>query len=56
VASVLTVPELTMTTGQIVANTYTYILPYGLLILSYWLLAQAVSSGVRLLNRRFVEG
>lgn len=55
VASVITVPELTMTTGQIVANTYTYILPYGLLILSYWLLAQAVSSGVRLLNRRFVE-
>ncbi|HEY0210645.1 amino acid ABC transporter permease [Acerihabitans sp.] len=51
VASVITVPELTMTTGQIVANTYTYVLPYALLILSYWLLAQAVSLGIRLLGR-----
>ncbi|MBJ7222154.1 MULTISPECIES: amino acid ABC transporter permease [unclassified Brenneria] len=51
VASVITVPELTMTTGQIVANTYTYVLPYALLILSYWLLAQAVSLSIRLLGR-----
>lgn len=51
VASVITVPELTMTTGQIVANTYTYVLPYALLILSYWLLAQGVSLSVRLLSR-----
>ncbi|MFC3393745.1 amino acid ABC transporter permease [Brenneria rubrifaciens] len=50
VASVITVPELTLTTGQIVANTYTYILPYALLILSYWLLAQAVSLSVHLLG------
>ncbi|MFH8136359.1 amino acid ABC transporter permease [Pantoea osteomyelitidis] len=56
VASVITVPELTMTTGQIVANTYTYIVPYTLLILSYWLLAQGVSIGVRLLSRTSVEG
>ncbi|MFL4557469.1 amino acid ABC transporter permease [Yersinia kristensenii] len=56
VASIITVPELTMTTGQIVANTYTYIVPYTLLILSYWLLAQGVSVGVRLLSRQAIEG
>lgn len=47
IASVITVPELTMTTSQIVANTYTYVLPYALLIASYWLLAQGVSFCVR---------
>ncbi|XBS70322.1 ABC transporter permease subunit [Acerihabitans sp. KWT182] len=52
VASIITVPELTMTTGQIVANTYTYVLPYSLLIISYWLLAQAVGVSVHLLGRR----
>ncbi|WP_455812840.1 amino acid ABC transporter permease [Pseudomonas graminis] len=56
VASIITVPELTMTTGQIVANTYTYIVPYTLLILSYWLLAQGISVGVRLLGREATEG
>lgn len=56
VASIITVPELTMTTGQIVANTYTYIVPYTLLILSYWLLAQGISVGVRLLARQATEG
>ncbi|MDE8559251.1 amino acid ABC transporter permease [Pantoea vagans] len=56
VASIITVPELTMTTGQIVASTYTYIVPYTLLILSYWLLAQGVSVGVRLLGRQATEG
>ncbi|WP_455816126.1 amino acid ABC transporter permease [Pseudomonas cerasi] len=56
VASIITVPELTMTTGQIVANTYTYIVPYTLLILSYWLLAQGISSGIRLLSRQATEG
>lgn len=50
VASVITVPELTMTTGQIVANTYNYVLPYALLIISYWLLAQAVGLSIRLLS------
>ena len=55
-ASIITVPELTMTTGQIVASTYTYIVPYTLLILSYWLLAQGVSVGVRLLGRQATEG
>ncbi|MFS2224134.1 amino acid ABC transporter permease [Pantoea sp. B65] len=56
VASIITVPELTMTTGQIVANTYTYIVPYSLLILSYWLLAQGISVSVRLLSRQAIEG
>ncbi|MFK3708439.1 amino acid ABC transporter membrane protein 2 (PAAT family) [Raoultella sp. BIGb0138] len=50
IASIITVPELTMTTSQIVANTYSYILPYTLLIISYWLLAQGVSLGVRTLS------
>ncbi|QZY97649.1 amino acid ABC transporter permease [Pantoea dispersa] len=50
VASIITVPELTMTTSQIVANTYSYVLPYTLLIISYWLLAQGVSLSVRTLS------
>jgi polar amino acid transport system permease protein len=43
VASIITVPELTMTTSDIVASTYTYIGPYALLILCYWLLTQSVA-------------
>ena len=50
VASIITVPELTMTTSQSVANTYSYVLPYALLIISYWLLAQGVSLSVRTLS------
>ena len=50
IASIITVPELTMTTSQIVASTYSYVLPYSLLILSYWLLAQGVSLSVRTLS------
>ncbi|MFP9230028.1 amino acid ABC transporter permease [Pectobacterium cacticida] len=50
IASIITVPELTMTTSQIVANTYSYVLPYTLLIVSYWLLAQGVSLSVRTLS------
>ena len=50
IASIITVPELTMTTSQIVANTYCYVLPYALLIISYWLLAQGVSLSVRTLS------
>ncbi|MBF7686790.1 amino acid ABC transporter permease [Acinetobacter rathckeae] len=56
VASVITVPELTMITGQIVANTYTYIIPYTLLIMSYWLLAQGVSVCIQLLRRTVLKG
>lgn len=43
VASIITVPELTMTAGQIVSNTFSYVVPYTLLVLSYWLLTQSVS-------------
>jgi polar amino acid transport system permease protein len=43
VASIITVPELTMTASGIVSATYTYIGPYALLIVAYWLLTQAVS-------------
>jgi len=42
VASIITVPELTMTTGQIVSSTYSYVVPYALLVLGYWLLTQSV--------------
>jgi polar amino acid transport system permease protein len=42
VASIITVPELTMTASDIVASTYTYIGPYAMLIVCYWLLTQAV--------------
>ncbi len=43
VASIITVPELTMTAGTIVADTFSYIEPYVLLGLIYWLLAVAMS-------------
>jgi polar amino acid transport system permease protein len=43
VASVITVPELTMTASDIVSSTYTYIVPYAMLIVCYWLLTQAVA-------------
>lgn len=43
VASIITVPELTMTASDIVASTYAYIGPYAMLIVSYWLLTQAVA-------------
>jgi polar amino acid transport system permease protein len=43
VASIITVPELTMTASDIVASTYTYIGPYAMLIVCYWLLTQSVA-------------
>ncbi|WP_321814733.1 MULTISPECIES: amino acid ABC transporter permease [unclassified Paraburkholderia] len=43
VASIITVPELTMTASDIVASTYTYIGPYAMLIVCYWLLTQAIA-------------
>jgi His/Glu/Gln/Arg/opine family amino acid ABC transporter permease subunit len=39
VASIITVPELTMTAGTIVAETFSYAEPYLLLGLIYWLIA-----------------
>jgi polar amino acid transport system permease protein len=47
VASIITVPELTMTASDIVASTYTYIGPYAMLIVCYWLLTQAVALAAR---------
>ena len=43
VASIITVPELTMTAGTIVAETFSYIEPYILLGLIYWLFAVAMA-------------
>lgn len=43
VASIITVPELTMTTSNIIASTYSYVMPYALLIAGYWLLTQSVA-------------
>jgi polar amino acid transport system permease protein len=53
VASIITVPELTMTASDIVASTYTYIGPYALLIVCYWLLTQAVALVARRAAARF---
>jgi polar amino acid transport system permease protein len=47
VASIITVPELTMTASDIVASTYTYIGPYAMLIVCYWLLTQCVALAAR---------
>jgi polar amino acid transport system permease protein len=42
VASIITVPELTMTASDIVSSTFTYIVPYAMLIGGYWLLTHGV--------------
>ena len=47
VASIITVPELTMTASDIVASTYSYIGPYAMLVLCYWLLTQVVGLAAR---------
>lgn len=47
VASIITVPELTMTASEIVASTYSYIGPYAMLIICYWLLTQCVALAAR---------
>ncbi|MGE6689907.1 amino acid ABC transporter permease [Stutzerimonas stutzeri] len=52
VASIITVPELTMTAGQIVSNTFSYVVPYVLLVLSYWLLTLLVGFAAAALGRR----
>lgn len=44
VASIVTVPELTMTASDIVSSTYTYIGPYAALIVCYWLLTQGIAT------------
>jgi len=52
VASIITVPELTMAAGRIVSTTFSYVLPYALLVLSYWLLTMAVAMTAEYLGRR----
>lgn len=52
VASIITVPELTMTAGQIVSSTFSYVVPYVLLVLSYWLLTLLVGFVAVGLGRR----
>jgi polar amino acid transport system permease protein len=47
VASIITVPELTMTASDIVASTYSYIGPYAMLVLCYWMLTQIVAFGAQ---------
>ena len=52
VTSIITVPELTMTAGRIVSTTFSYVLPYALLVLSYWLLTSSVAAVASALERR----
>ncbi|WP_343351744.1 amino acid ABC transporter permease [Pseudomonas sediminis] len=52
VVSIITVPELTMTAGQIVSSTFSYVVPYVLLVLSYWLLTLLVGFVAAGLGRR----
>lgn len=47
VASIITVPELTMTASEVVSSTYTYIAPYAMLIVCYWLLTQFIALTAR---------
>lgn len=44
VVSIITVPELTMTAGTVVADTFSYLEPYLLLGLIYWLMALALAA------------
>ena len=52
VTSIITVPELTMTAGRIVSTTFSYVVPYALLVLSYWLLTSVVAALAEHLGRR----
>lgn len=55
VTSIITVPELTMTAGRIVSTTFSYVLPYALLVLSYWLLTSSVAVIASALGRRMTR-
>jgi His/Glu/Gln/Arg/opine family amino acid ABC transporter permease subunit len=55
VTSIITVPELTMTAGRIVSTTFSYVLPYALLVLSYWLLTSTVAAVARTLGQRMTR-
>ena len=52
VTSIITVPELTLTAGRIVSTTFSYVVPYALLVLSYWLLTTSVAALAEYLGRR----
>jgi His/Glu/Gln/Arg/opine family amino acid ABC transporter permease subunit len=55
VTSIITVPELTMTAGRIVSTTFSYVMPYALLVLSYWLLTSSVAAIARWLGLRMTR-
>lgn len=55
VTSVITVPELTMTAGRIVSTTFSYVIPYALLVLCYWLLTSSVAALASVLGRRLTR-
>ncbi|WDY59630.1 amino acid ABC transporter permease [Pseudomonas sp. PSKL.D1] len=55
VTSIITVPELTMTAGRIVATTFSYVLPYALLVLCYWLLTSMVAALANALGQRMTR-
>lgn len=55
VTSIITVPELTMTAGRIVSTTFSYVLPYALLVLSYWLLTSSVAVIASALGKRMTR-
>lgn len=55
VTSIITVPELTMTAGRIVSTTFSYVLPYALLVLSYWLLTSSVAAIASAVGQRMTR-
>lgn len=52
-ASIITYPELTMTTGRIVAEQFAYIEPYLLLAASYWIMTLFIGAAGRRLSTVF---
>lgn len=55
VTSIITVPELTMTAGRIVSTTFSYVLPYAMLVLSYWLLTSSVAAIASAVGQRMTR-
>lgn len=51
--SIITVPELTMTAGRIVAETFTFVEPYLILALMYWLLTYITARLGRRIERSY---
>lgn len=52
-ASVITYPELTMTTSKVVSEQFVYLEPYLLLALCYWAMALVIDALGRQLTHRF---